>query len=132
MMKIKGCVFLICSFLLYPIATQAFSSCTFRTEPGDITATKSFTMPISETLSTPPDIPTGKGIYRQNISFSSQRIFCVNDISTGQFHWGYDARMTSPLSSGYSNAIYQTGESRGGGNSLTLTMLKISLQQMHT
>ncbi len=85
------------------------ASCSFDPWSGFISSVQHFTMPLTGTISVPPDTPVGKVIYQQNISLAGQKGFYVNCTSAGQYFWGYGYQSTPLLPSNYSSIVYQTG-----------------------
>ncbi|WP_044173113.1 fimbrial protein [Phytobacter massiliensis] len=108
-MNTKGLLVFICSLFLFCISTQAFSACAFIQKEGNkTTATKSFTMPIINTISVPPDTPVGKEIYRQKISLSGQGPMSIKCDSAGLFYFSYKYLTTPITPPTYSNEVYNT------------------------
>lgn len=107
-MNIKGIVFLTCSLFLSIISAQAFASCTFRTNTGDQTTTKSFTMPISGTISVPPNTPVGKEIYRQNVNLANPSATFIYCTTAGQYYYSFQYLTTPITPPTYSSVVYNT------------------------
>jgi major type 1 subunit fimbrin (pilin) len=106
-MNRKG-IFLLFALLLCSLSAQSFASCTFSNSTGYMTATKSFTMPISGTLSVPPNTTVGQEIYRQNISLTNQSIAYINCTSAGQYYYNFKYLTTPTTPSTYSSMVYNT------------------------
>lgn len=94
-------------YLLF--SNSALASCAFKQDAGYITALQSYSMPISGTISVPPDTPVGNEIYRLKIDFANQGSVSVNCTSAGQYYIGYQYLSTPLLPSNYSSTVYETG-----------------------
>ncbi len=108
-MKNHGRSWLLLAALYYFFSPTAQASCEFNQGTGYITALKSYTIPLSGTISVPPGTPVGKEIYRLQIKFVNQGWVYVKCTSSGQFYQGYDYLNTPLLPSDYSTAVYKTG-----------------------
>lgn len=108
-MNTKGLLVFICSLFLSCISTQAFSACAFTQFPENkTTATKSFTMPITATISVPPDTPVGKEVFRQKISLTGQGPMSIECDSAGMFYFSYNYLTTPITPPTYSSEVYNT------------------------
>lgn len=107
-MNLKRILLLTLTLLLCSLSAYSFASCTFRNDAGDMKATKSFTMPISGTLSIPPNTAIGQEIYRQNINLANQSTTFITCTSTGQFYYNYKYLTTPTAPSSYSSTVYNT------------------------
>ncbi len=108
-MKNHGRSWLLLAALYFFFSPTAQASCEFNQGTGYITALKSYTIPLSGTISVPPGTPVGKEIYRLKIAFVNQGWVYVKCTSSGQFYQGYDYLTTPLLPSDYSTAVYKTG-----------------------
>jgi len=105
---LKNTFIIIISALVYLFSTTSWASCAFDNQPGYITSTKSLVMPISRTISVPPDTPVGKEIFRLKIDITDQTPLAVKCTSKGQFYSSYGYLYT-PLLPSYSSTVYNTG-----------------------
>lgn len=102
-------VIILMSALLYLFSATSWGSCAFNNMPGYITSTKSLTMPISGTISVPPDTPVGTEIYRLKILLSNAGGVGITCTSAGQFYYSYKYLTTPLLPPTYSSTVYNTG-----------------------
>ena len=108
-MKNHGRSWLLLAALYCFFSPMVQASCELNQGTGYITELKSYTIPLSGTISVPPGTPVGKEIYRLQIKFANQGWVYVKCSSSGQFYLGYDYLTTPLLPSDYSTAVYKTG-----------------------
>lgn len=108
-MKIHGRLWLLLAALYIIFSPSAWASCAFSQDAGTLKAIKSYTIPLSGSISVPADIPVGREIYRLKVSMANQGKVKVDCTSAGQFYslYSYLTR-PSPVST-YSNTVYETG-----------------------
>lgn len=94
-------------YIIFP--PSSWASCAFSQDADTNSALKSYTIPLSGSISVPADIPVGREIYRLKVSMANQGKVKVNCTSAGQFYTAYSyLTMPSPVST-HSSTVYETG-----------------------
>lgn len=103
-MKIHGRLWLLLAF-----SPSSWASCAFSQDAGALKAMKTYTIPLSGSISVPADIPIGREIYRLKVSLANQGKVKVDCTSAGQFYSGFSYLTTPSPVSTYSSTVYETG-----------------------